>query len=156
MICQVACAHLLGRVGASIVAGFLFGLFATAASAFLSIAPAQPTGDLLSTWTIVLATYLALAFGYWAFLNLNITSLRIRLLRELLACPQGTSRSDLMARYSSEEFLRRRLMRLENGRQMTCVDGQWRLESRTLLLLAQTFALLRFIALPARAHPDDS
>jgi len=72
----------------------------------------------------------------------------------VIRAPSGISRGDLLGRYSSEEFLRRRLARLANARQMSCIDGQWRLESPTLLLLAQTMGALRVLALPAHARRD--
>jgi hypothetical protein len=153
VICQVACAHLLRRVGVSIIAGILSGLAATAAGAAFGLAPAYTPGRSLPVLAMTLATYLALAFGYWTFVNLNITSLRIRVLREILGSDDGISRSELLTRYSAEEFLRRRLERLKHIRQMSCTNGYWRLESPTLLVLAQTMAALRLLVLPSKARP---
>jgi hypothetical protein len=96
-----------------------------------------------------------LAFGYWAFVNLNITSLRIRILREILHAGAGISRQQLTAEYSAEEFLRRRLERLRNGGQISFRDERWRLESRTLPALAQVLGVIRAVVLPARGRRSD-
>jgi len=147
---QIACARILRRLGLSIVAGALCGLLVTALCTALDSTSAGIA--LAADWAVAILTYFALAFGYWAFLNLNITSLRIRILREILQSSGGVSRDELTARYSADEFLRRRLERLETGRQMSCRDGRWRLESRTLLVLARTMEALRALVLPASAR----
>lgn len=147
---QIACARILRRPGLSIVVGALFGLIITVLFTALNL---TTTGiALVADWAVPILTYFALAFGYWAFLNLNITSLRIRMLREMLQSSGAISRSELTARYSADEFLRRRLERLEASRQMSCRDGRWRLESRTLLMLARTMEALRALVLPASAR----
>jgi len=138
------------------LSGILCGLLATAAALIIGLWPVSISLESAAVAATILATYLALAFGYWTFLNLNITSLRIRILREILRCPSGISRGDLLERYSSEEFLRHRLARLANARQMICRDGRWRLESPTLLLLARTMAALRVLALPAHARRSEN
>jgi hypothetical protein len=48
---------------------------------------------------------LGLAIGYFAFVNLNIATLRIRLLKELLK-PRKAHASDLLRRYGATEVLR--------------------------------------------------
>ena len=143
---QIACARILRRLGLSIVAGALCGLLVTALCTALDSTSAGIA--LAADWAVAILTY----FAYWAFLNLNITSLRIRILREILQSSGGVSRDELTARYSADEFLRRRLERLETGRQMSCRDGRWRLESRTLLVLARTMEALRALVLPASAR----
>jgi hypothetical protein len=67
------------------------------------------------TWLLGGATFLALAFGFWTFLNLNITSMRIRILRELLRAGGCMALSDMAEIYTPAERLRRRLERLEKA-----------------------------------------
>jgi len=83
---QIACARILRRLGLSIVAGALCGLLVTALCTALDSTSAGIA--LAADWAVAILTYFALAFGYWAFLNLNITSLRIRILREFCNLPE--------------------------------------------------------------------
>jgi hypothetical protein len=101
------------------------------------------TTDLGGLWATLVLTYVALAFGFWAFLNLNMTSLRIRMLRELLHSRSGMSRAELFDRYSTEEFLRRRLTRLERSGDLALVDGRYRLGSQKLLYVDRCLKILR-------------
>jgi hypothetical protein len=146
---QIVCAHLLRRTGLSILAGAAFGLVLTFIAAGLSMASDGSIVDLVATWIVALATYLALAFGYWTFVNMNITSLRIRMLREILRSGDGISQTELMANYSYEEFLRRRLERLNNAGQLSFRDERWRLESRNLLIIARILETFRAVLLPS-------
>lgn len=144
---QVLAVHLTGRLAVAILGGFGSGLAATIAATFVALAGVPAAGPAAAMWLVAVATYLALSFCFWAFLNLNITSLRIRMLREILRSSEGISRSDLTARYSADEFLRRRLDRLAQGKQLSFAGDRWRLESRTLLVLARFLAAVRFLVL---------
>ncbi len=143
-VAQIIVAHLSKRVPLSIVAGAACGMAATIALTWLGMAT-------VATWVLLILTYSALAFNYWAFVNLNVTSVRIRLIREILRHPQGISRKELFAQYSAEEFLRRRLERLQQGSKQFSYDGgRWRLRKRTLLVAAQILAALRAFIIPRR------
>jgi uncharacterized membrane protein YsdA (DUF1294 family) len=144
---QIVCAHVTRRTNLSIVVGGVCGLAVTALCA--SAASLQSAGAWLPDVATALLTSFALAFGYWAFLTMNSTSLRIRMIRELYTGGPGISRSQLMARYSAEEFLQRRLERLESSsKQLSCVDGRWRLRSRTFLVVGLVFGALRAVVYP--------
>jgi hypothetical protein len=90
-------------------------------------------------------TYLTLSFCFWTFLNLNITSLRIRVIRELLQAGGAIAVVELLASYSDAERLQRRLARLLNGRQIELVDGNWRLRSSLILIIARCIDVNRTI-----------
>jgi len=96
VITQIGCAKAFRRITLSIVAGVLCGLAATATCTVLG--PTSPH-RFASAATAIL-TYLPLACGYWTFLNLNITSLRVRMLREILDHGGAISRSELLASYT--------------------------------------------------------
>lgn len=151
-IVQVAIAHLTKRVSASIAAGVVCGLAATIGLVGYAMTSAPFSEQGGPVWTILVLTYIALAFGYWTFLNLNLTSVRIRIIRELLHRPNGASRAELLQQYSAEEFLQRRLERLHVGsNQFSYSDGRWRLRKRTLLFVALTLRALRMLIIPKRA-----
>jgi hypothetical protein len=154
VLMQIVIAHLSrGKVGASIMAGVVSGLALTLAVTALGCACTPgATGQFVDTWLLGVATYLALAFGFWTFLNLNITSLRIRILRELLRAGGTIALSDMSMLYTGAERLRRRLKRLENGGQIMCQDGRWRLRSWQILAIARCVEALRSLVLPRRSR----
>lgn len=156
VVTQIVCAHASRRVGVSIVTGAASGLVGTVIVLAINSSGAGTPAARLSMWAVAVVTFLALAFGYWAFVNLNVTSLRIRMLREMLHSRDGISQTDLMAQYSSEEFLRRRLERLKNSGQLSVGDGCWRLQSRTYLILARILAAFRAVLVPARPRDTSS
>ena len=146
---QIAFLKASRRLPASIVTGAFAGLVASAAVTALALTGLRDFASVVAAWILSLVTYCALAFGYWAFLNLNVTSLRIRILREILQANASISVEELKARYSGEEFLRRRLERLELGsRQLIHEGGRWRLNKRTLLVIAGILSALRDAMIP--------
>ena len=54
----------------------LFGFLFTAILVASNGPPLASAGELTGLWLTSATTYIALAFGFWAFLNLNMTSLR--------------------------------------------------------------------------------
>ena len=152
MLIQIAAVHASrGKVGASIIIGIIGGLAVTIAAVALGRAEVPgATGGFVDTWLLGGATYLALAFGFWAFLNLNITSIRIRLLRQLLCAGGHMPLSDMAVLYTPAERLRRRLERLEKGGQIRREDGRWRLRSWQVLAIARCVEAWRSFILSRR------
>jgi len=146
---QIACAHATHRTGLAIVSGALVGFLCTASIAAGSVSSDPSVIQKLADGALAVLTYLALAFGYWAFLNLNRTSLRIRILREVLRHPAGMSLSELSNEYSADELLQRRLKRLEGGGHLSYRDGRWRIESKKLVTTARIIEAVRALILPA-------
>lgn len=143
---HIVCRKLFGlRISFSLAGGFLLGLLVVAVIVATYVPALASTADLAGLWTTLGLTYVALAFGFWAFLNLNMTSLRIRMLRELLHSEHGMARAELFGRYSAEEFLRRRVARLERSGDLALVDGHYSLGSRKLLYLDHCLKILRAV-----------
>ncbi len=145
VIVQALCAHVVKRLGVSIIAGFLGGLA-------VSITIAAYASPLPGAWLTSAITFIALGFGYWSFLNLNVTSLRIRILRELLALP-SLSRESLAQQYNADEFLRRRLARLIAGNQARRDGDAIVLESPLLKTISGITRFARWVILPVESHP---
>ena len=152
VLTQIVVVHVSrGKVGASIIIGIFCGLAMTLAVIALGCAETPGATDgFVDTWLLGSATYLALAFGFWAFLNLNITSMRIRILRQLLRAGGRMALSDMAVSYTPAERLRRRLERLEKGGQIMCDDGRWRLRSWQVLAVARCVEAWRSFILPRR------
>jgi hypothetical protein len=153
---HILCRKVIGlRTGYALVCGFLLGLSVMAAIVAANRPEAVSTVDLAGLWATLGLTYVALAFGFWAFLNLNMTSLRIRMLRELLHYDSGMSRAELFGRYSAEEFLRRRLARLERSRDLALSHGQYSVGSRKLLYVDYCLKMLRAVIFAGAASKKD-
>jgi hypothetical protein len=152
VLTQIMVVHVSrGKVGASIIIGILGGLAVTLVVIALGRAETPgAAGGFVDTWLLGVATYLALAFGFWAFLNLNITSMRIRILRELLRAGGHMALSDMAVFYTPAERLRRRLERLEKGGQIMREDDRWLLGSWQVLAIARCVEALRSLLFPGR------
>jgi hypothetical protein len=152
----ILCRKVFGlRTGYALVCGFLLGLAVMAAIVVANLPAATSVADLAGLWSTLGLTYIALAFGFWAFLNLNMTSLRIRILRELLHSEHGMARAELFERYSAEEFLRRRVARLERSGDLALIDGRCSLGSRKLLYVDLCLKFLRDVILAGTARRPD-
>jgi hypothetical protein len=152
---NVCCQWLILRLGhgkqlaVSIIAGFLAGLTLT-----LVLTLSTHRGIAAGLVIVNLITAASLGFCYWAFLNLNITSMRIRILREMLQMG-GTSMTDeyLRSLYSESEMLDRRLRRLLETKHIRYREGRYTVQSSPLLVLANVLRCLRKILIAPRLRP---
>jgi len=90
-----------------------------------------------------LATYLALSFGYFNFVNLNIASLRIRMLQELAESGGRMPAERLAALYNTEAIIALRIDRLTRGGHLVQRQGRYYSGKRRFLIVARIFDLLR-------------
>lgn len=98
-----------------------------------------------------LLTYLALAFGYFNFVNLTVASLRIRLLEELLAAGGRLPIDTIMAAYDSRQVVAIRLERLLQGGHLVEKSGRLHSGRLPFLIVARIFDGLHwFIIGPGR------
>lgn len=109
----------------------------------------SPAGNLIASLIVNAGTTAALAFGYFNFVNLNYTSLRIRMLREFLDSDSGLSIDDLKGRYSAERVLQLRLDRLVRAGEVVRHGERYCLgDSRKFLRIAQVlFAIRRILGM---------
>lgn len=93
-------------------------------------------------------SYIAFAYGYFHFVNINIASLRIRILREIIDLPQGLSEKDLLSRYNAEQIVNRRIDSLVSSDQLIEKEGCYFLgKNRGFLALFWIFEILKYIFL---------
>jgi hypothetical protein len=133
------------RIALSIIGGLGFGLGLVILAGLAIGRLGYADIDFVEALICQLGTYIALSFCFWAFLNLNLTSIRIRVLRHLLQVGGTATISGLLETYSDSERLQRRLARLRNGGQIELVGGNWRLRSPLLLIIARCIGLIRTI-----------
>jgi hypothetical protein len=95
--------------------------------------------------------YATFGFCFFNMINANISSLRVRMLKEYLARePAPIPIAELQARYSPSEMLFVRLERLQHGRQIEYRAGRFYLRSRSISLIGKFFAGLRSLLLDSR------
>jgi hypothetical protein len=93
---------------------------------------------------LVILAYAFLGFCFFNVINLNVSSLRIRMIREIHRHhPQAVSTERLMALYGVSEMLDARLVRLERGGQLHQSSGRYFLRRGTVLVIAHFFSGLR-------------
>lgn len=123
------------RFAYALAAAFCLGLISTAIVGAGGAQELDTVFELSGVWLTLMLTYFALAFGFWVFLNLNRTSLRLRMLQEILHAKHSMTRAALLSRYTPEEFLRIRLIRLDQSGDLVIKDGCYSLGSRKLLYI---------------------
>jgi hypothetical protein len=112
------------RFRGSLLAGFAAGLAVMAALLALPAVAGGGAGP--GVWgTALLAggAYAGFGFGYFSFLNLNQASLRVRIMKELLAEGGSLALADLLERYNAGQILEARLARLVEGGQLEARPG---------------------------------
>lgn len=131
----------------SLSLGFVCGLLAVCAAAAWSLSRMDiALRDRVGYFVLDVLTYLALAFGYFNFVNLTVASLRIRLLEELLAAGGSLPRDQLLGCYNSRTVAELRLDRLVRGGHLEEHDGRLRVGKVRFLVVARIFdALHRLI-----------
>ena len=84
-------------------------------------------------------TYLALAFGYFNFVNVTVPSLRIRLLEEMRDAGGTLPARALMTAYDSRQLVAIRLERLVRGGHLVENDGRLHVGRLPFLITARIF-----------------
>jgi hypothetical protein len=95
-------------------------------------------------------TYLALAYGYAHFVNLQIASLRVRLLEELRSSPGGLTAEEILARYNARRLIDTRLDRLTARQQIVEKGGRFHGRAGALVVIAWGIDSLRWVVLGKR------
>ena len=127
-----------------LVIGLGVGAVAAAACALGPLTgKSTPIADIAALQIVDGAAYLALAFGYFNFVNLTIASLRIRMLEEIRAADRPLGKADLLARYDTDTVVETRIERLVRGGHLVDRDGRLVTGRRTFLVVARLFEALR-------------
>lgn len=138
-----------GRHLTAILAGFTAG-FLTQAGLGLFFWPRMPYGlvDNLAHLAMSAFMYVALAYGYFVFINLNVTSLRIRILKELYtAGNEGLPGQTLLSLYNPNEIFETRMRRLANWGQLVENGNRYLPRGRGFWIAARIILIVKFIVL---------
>jgi len=132
----------------SIAYGFWLGLFVVLASeAVFLLLGVKGLSDLLALSAANLTVYLLIAFSYFAFINLGVSSLRVRLLDELDQSAEGLSINEILKRYNSREIIKNRVEKLEKMGQLIRKDDRYFVGRSTALLMVKILELLKLVVL---------
>jgi len=155
-ISQIAIAHAApGRSPyMSLSRGFLVGFAAVAVTTVAGVVVMR-SGliDGVGYGLLNLLTYLALAFGYFNFVNLTIASLRIRLLEEILDAGGELSAGRLRAAYNADSVSDLRLARLLRGGHLVERNGRLVIGRRRFMIVARIFDFLHWLIIGC-GHSD--
>ena len=97
-----------------------------------------------------LVAYLAFSFGYFNFINLNIASLRIRMVQELAESGGEMPVEALTDLYNIEEVIALRIDRLSSGGHLIERQGRFYSGKRQFLIVGRIFDFLRLVILGSR------
>lgn len=85
------------------------------------------------------ATYAALGWCYFHFVNLGIASLRIRILEELVEAGGAMSGERLAGLYDDQAVITARLQRLRAGGHLVEHEGRYKIGRQRFLVVAKIF-----------------
>lgn len=143
VVTQVLAFRLFGRkhLLRSQVVGFLGGSVAFAVL-FFGVIGENSLGPILAN----AIGFVALAYGYFHFLNLGETARRVRIMREIADGPkEGLTLDEIVSRYSAKELIEKRLNRLLKTKQIVLRDGNYFIEDKTLLRISNLILLMKRI-----------
>ncbi len=157
IVCQVAVCRLAPRASLlrSLVLGFGLGamfllLYHAAAWALAGQPLAQAAGLLIAN----LATYGALGYCYFHFVNLGETARRIRLVRELHQAPAGLTYPEILLRYNAAQITDLRMQRLLKTRQVALRQGRYFIDRPLFLAISKLMVALKVVVLGKRSEFD--
>jgi hypothetical protein len=108
------------------------------------------TADRAGYLALHMLIYACFGFCFFNVISANVSSLRVRILREMLAQdPKPMEKAVLRQRYSSRDILLARLARLEGSGQIEARDGRYYLRKGGILLIGKFFIALRRLLLKA-------
>ncbi len=154
---QILTCRLIKSVGLlkSVVGGFVIGFATVMACGIAWYLTAMPdVMELMGQSALNLLTYVALGYGYFHFINLGETARRIRILRELLESKDGLTQEAILERYNASAIIKARLQRMQNNKQIVLRQGRYFIGKPSLLYIAKTIVLLKWILLNKQSEFD--
>ena len=128
--------------------GFVLGLICVLIFVFAVSFRQKVNLDFLSYIVLDIVAYVSLAYGYFHFVNINIASLRVRILQEIIDSACGLSQEDILERYDARQILDIRIKRFVSSNQLIEKQGFYFTgENRSFLALFWFFEILKFVFL---------
>ena len=136
---------------------FVAGLGVTiAVTALADTAGPASIADRLGLLAMNAGAFAGLGYGYFTFVNLTATSLRLRLLRELLrASGQRMPTAHLLALYAPEQIVDARIDRLVGWGQLRRADGRFCVDGKPWFLrIARAVHAWRWVVFGKHGTPQ--
>lgn len=152
---HVAVARISGNSGPyrAIVRAAIVGLFVVVTLTLVGCSRLTlPSRDVVAYLVLNIVAYLALSFDYFSFVNLGLTSLRIRMLREIQAAGGSLAGERLGRLYDDRGLTNLRIDRLVSGRHLVLQDGRLYSQKGVFLAIAMLFDWLRWFVVGPRDH----
>lgn len=131
-----------------LIASFAIGLIIMSFFALLAYDAQSNILNFLAYLLLDIIAYTAFSYGYFHFININIASLRIRILHEIGNSPEGLLKEEILNRYSAKQVIENRLRRLMDSNQLIEKNGYYFLgKNRTFLILFWLFEVLKCVIL---------
>lgn len=129
------------------------GLLVTAALLFALLSGSRLVAMDNAAYALLhVLAYACFGFIFFNMINANISSLRVRMLKEYLArAPAPLADADLHAKYPAADMVSARLARLEAGGQILVREGRYYLKGGGVAMIGAFFAGLRNLLLGNRA-----
>lgn len=131
-------------------AGFTGLVVVIAVSSSLPAPASETQADAAASILLSVVTYAALAFGYFSFVNLCLTSLRIRILQELRNAGGSLPAVTLQSLYGNDDLVVVRLQRLVTGGHLVQRNNVLYSAHSPFLVIARLFDFLRWFVLGPR------
>ena len=130
------------QVGALVAAGVVNVIYAVVLAAWLAAFRPVTRADILGDIAFVAISVNAMAFFYFQFLNMSLTSIHMSVLFRVFWAG-SLPRDRLLSQYDERHMVEERLRRLAQLKQVEVRDGAVHLVSRTMIILAIPIYLWR-------------
>jgi len=138
--------HILrGRLAATLAAGFTVGFAALLIMCIATWLLTKPAEEFWYRFASAVLIYGAGSFAFLCLVAAAETSVRIELLRQLSAHPDGLTITELDALYNDRTLFHMRLDRLLEVGAIQKVDRYYRLTSMSLLFVARVFLAAKIL-----------
>ena len=101
-----------------------------------------------------IAIYAFLGFLFFTAVNVGESSIRVRILRELMRCAAPISEAELLSRYNDRSILTSRLDRLVETGQINIRGGRYFVRPGNLLRIAKLMRLIKVLLLRRTSEFD--
>jgi hypothetical protein len=115
---------------------FWGGVVTLALTLWAGVERGLPAGEIAAYAVFNTFTLLVLSFGYFNLVQMNLSSLRLRIANELHDTPEGITPERLLEMYGAHEIVDQRLARLSRGAQIECRDGRYYCRMSTVYLIS--------------------
>jgi hypothetical protein len=135
----------------SVAVGFITGiLLLTAVELYLIFLQDADflNGVFLSLTNLII--YFLISLGYFSFINVAVSAIRVRILSELSENPVGMMENEIYDLYNSEEIVDKRLGKLCNGGQISFDGKKYYPKISLTLIMFIILESIRFIVLNKR------